>query len=238
MSNYQYNPVPPRAWSRVQGTCTYLNPDTNYTSAFNPATGQVISPAQADYEMKQIYKGNILQYKDNSTRLTKKQKYSRLARGISNYRFKVFATQTQTYTNPNTTYLLRVGYQTYPYPNEIVGAPNNISGPFQYNVPNPDNCPSSSVQEGGTLVAGIYANPCSGEIVRRVPNSATICSPASASNVPGQGVLCWNNKFQSYFPKNKYTNNNSNNKWPQGYKGFVSAVNPQQVVNCLTNSAT
>lgn len=235
MTNYGYNPVPTRAWSRVQGTCTYINPGTNYNSAFISITGQTVSKAQADYEIQQLYKGNILQYKDNSAQFTKTQKYSRLARGISNNRNKVFATQSQTYTNPNTFGLLRVGFQTFPYPNNIVGAPNNISGPFQVNVPNPNNCPTTAVQDGGNLVIGKYANPCTNEIVRQLPNSATICSPMSASDVPGNGFLCWNNRFQTFFPKYKYTNNNSGNKWPEGYKGFVSAVNPQQVVNCLTS---
>jgi len=226
MSNY--NPIPPRVWSRVQNQCTYIVPGSTYEEAFIPLTGQIVSQAQADYETKQIYKGNILQYKANSARLTKSQKYSQLARCSGPNRTKVFATQSQTYTNPNTTGLLRQNFSTYPYPNQIPGAPNNISGPFAYNIPNPNDCSFNSVQDGGILVCGTYANPCTGEIYKTGSNISTICNPASASNVPGPSLLCWNNKVQTWFPRQRYFMNNSTDKWPQGYKGFVGAyeLNP------------
>jgi hypothetical protein len=220
-------------WSRVQNQCTYINPDSSYNSAYIPVTNQTVSLAQANYEEKQFYKGNILQYKGNSSRLTKNQKYTQLAKGFGPNRTKVFATQTQTYTNPNTTGLLRTNYITYPYPNQIVGAPNNISGPFQYNVPNPFGCSSNSIQDGGTLVCGTYANPCTGQIIQTGAVSATICNPASASNVPGPSILCWNNKIQTWFPRQNLTMSNSLNKWPQGYKGLISAVTPEAPVLML-----
>lgn len=219
-----YNPNPPRVWSRVQNPCTYIEPGSTYREAFNPLTGQTVSLAQADYEMKQIYKGNILQYKANSARFTKSQKYSQLARMAGPNRTKVFATQSETYSNPNTTGLLRVGYTTYPFPNQIPGAPNNISGPFAYGIPNPNGCSGNSIQDGGTLVCGTYANPCSEEIFIQEPTSTFICNPASASNVPGSSVLCWNNKVQTWFPRQRYFMNNSTDKWPVNYKGLVSAI--------------
>jgi len=220
-----YNPIPPRVWSRVQNPCTFVNPDDQYLSSYIPLTGQTVSQAQADYEMKQLYKGNILQYKGNSARLTKSQKYSQLARCSGPNRTKVFATQSEKYTNPNTTWLLRQNFVTYPFPNEIVGVPNNISGPFGYNNQNPNNCPGgSSIQDGGTLVCGTYVNPCSGEIIKKSKTSPIICNPASASNVPGSSILCWNNKAQTWFPKQRYVMNNSTDKWPINYKGLVSAL--------------
>lgn len=224
MSNY--NPIPTRAWSRVENPCVYIVPGSTYQQAYIPLTGQVVSQAQADYESKQIYKGNILQYKGNSARFTKSQRYSQLAKMAGPNRTKVFATQSETYTNPNTTGLLRVGYTTYPFPNQIPGAPNNISGPFAYGIPNPYDCSGNSIQDGGTLVCGTFANPCSGEIIKRGINPATICYPASASNVPGPSLLCWNNKVQTWFPRQRYFMNNSTNKWPTNYKGFVSASTP------------
>jgi hypothetical protein len=220
-----YNPIPPRVWSRVQNPCTYTIPGSTYEKAYIPLTKQIVSQAQADYEMKLFYKGNILQYKGNSARFTKAQKYSQLARCTGPNRTKVFATQSEIYTNPNTTGLLRVGYTTYPYPNEIVGAPNNISGPFVYNIRNPNGCSSNSIQDGGVLVCGTLANPCTGEIYRKPPLISTICNPAASSDVPGTGILCWNNKIQTYFPRQNLTNNNSTDKWPINYKGFVSAIN-------------
>jgi hypothetical protein len=234
MSNsYNYLPIPPRVWSRVQSQCTYIVPDSSYNSAYIPITGQTVSQAQADYEMQLFNKGNILQYKGNSSRLTKKQKYSQLAKCFGPNRTKVFATQSQTYTNPNTSGFLRVNYSTYPYPNQIVGAPNNISGPFQYNVPNPFDCSSNSIQDGGNLVCGTYINPCSGEIIQTGATSATICNSASASNVPGSSTLCWNNNIQTWFPRQRYFMNNSTSKWPVNYKGFQSAVTPEAPVLTL-----
>ena len=227
MSYCKYNPNPTRVWSRVQHPCTFTTQGSDYTQVFTPLSGQTISQAQANYEMKQIYKGNILQYKGNSSMLTKRQKYSQLAKCLGPNRKKVFATQNETYTNPNTTGLLRVGFTTYPYPNEIVGAPNNISGPFEYNIRNPNDCSSNSIINGGILVCGSYANQCSGEIIKQSITQSNICNPSSASNVPGFSILCWNNKVQSWFPRQRYFMNNSTDKWPQGYKGFISAyLNP------------
>lgn len=220
-----YNPVPSRVWSRVQNSCVYITPGLpDQYNVYIPLTGKTVSQAQANYESKQIYKGNILQYKGNSARLTKSQKYSQLARGGGPNRRKVYATQSQTYTNPNTSGLMRSGFQTYNYPNQIVGAPNNISGPFQYNVSNPNDCSSNTVQDGGILVCGTYVNPCTGTIYITSDTNSTICNPSSASNVPGSEVLCWNKKVQTWFPRQRYIMNNSTDKWPTNYKGFVSAI--------------
>jgi hypothetical protein len=237
-----YIPIPPRVWSRVQSLCTYVIPGLpDQYKVYIPLTNQIVSQGQADYEMKQFYKGNILQYKGNSARFTKSQKYSQLARCTGPNRTKVFATQSEIYSNPNTTGLLRTGYTTYPYPNDIVGAPNNISGPFAYNIRNPNGCQSKSIQDGGVLVCGTLANPCTGEIYKRPPLIATICNPTSASNVPGPGVLCWNNKIQTYFPRQNFiNNNNSTDKWPFNYKGFVSAIkpNPPELILLSTTDLT
>jgi hypothetical protein len=225
--SYNYNPIPPRVWSRVQAQCTYIVPDSSYNSVYIPITNQTVSLAQAISLEKNLYKGNILQYKNNSSRLTKNQKYSQISKGLWCNRTKVFATQSLTYTNPNTTGLLRVNYTTYPYPNQIVGKPNNISGPFQYNVTNPAGCPTTSVQDGGNLVCGTYVNPCTGNIIQTIPQPELICNSSTASDVPGIPVnLCWSPNFQTFFPRNNLTMSNSLNKWPQGYKGLVSAVTP------------
>jgi hypothetical protein len=245
--SYNYLPIPPRVWSRVQNPCTYTdasnNFDINYNQVYIPLTKQTVTQAQANYEDKLIYKGNILQYKGNSSRLTKSQKYTQLAKGFGPNRTKVFATQSQTYTNPNTTGLRRRNTQTYPYPNSIVGDPNNPSGPFQYNVPNPNGCSGVSIQDGGTLVCGTFANPCTGEIIKQGATSATICNPASASDVPGSSILCWNNNVQTWFPKPRYVMNNSTDKWPVNYKGLdgfsglVSATRPEAPILTLDVSS-
>ena len=242
-----YNPIPPRVWSRVQNQCTYTdasgNSDINYNQVYIPLTKQTVTQAQANYEDKMIYKGNVLQYKGNSSRLTKSQKYTQLAKGFGPNRTKVFATQSQTYTNPNTTGLRRINTQTYPYPNGVVGEPNNPSGPFQYNVPNPNGCSNNSIQDGGTLVCGTFANPCTGDIIKQGATSSIIYNPASASDVPGSSVLFWDTQVQTWFPKPRYVMNNSTDKWPVNYKGLdgfsglVSAVRPDAPVLTLVSES-
>ena len=222
-----YNPVPPRVWSRVQNPCTYVDSDNSYNNVYVPIINKTISLGESDYLKKLLYKGNILQHKANSSRLTKKQQYTQIAKGLGPARRKVFATQSQTYTNPNTAGFLRVNYETYNYPNNLVGEPNNISGPFQYNVPNPWDCSSNSIQDGGNLVCGTYADPCSGEIIKTSVNPALICNPTYCSDVPGAPIsLCWNSRIQTWFPRERRTMSNSGTGWPEGYKGFVSALQP------------
>jgi hypothetical protein len=194
--------------------------------AYIPLTNQTVSQFHADYLEKLFYKGNILQYKTNSAHFTKNKIYSQLARGLGPNRTKTFATQGLTYTNPNTTGLMRENYTTFSFPNEIIGKPNNISGPFQYDVTSPFNCINNSVQVGGNLICGKYTNQCSGEFIK-TRTSQPLCFPSYFSNVPGNPIdLCWNNKIKTWYPKQRYIMNNSLSKWPIGYKGLVSAETP------------
>lgn len=221
-----YNPSVTRDWSRVQNKCTFLNPDDVYNPVFVPFSGQTMTLAEANIEKQLYYKGNILQYKKNAYTLTKTQRYSKLAQGFGPNRTKGLGTQSQTYSNPNKNNLLRINYTTVPFPTEIIGEPNNISGPFQYNVRSPFGCSNNSVQVGGSLVAGSFSNQCTGEITLVKPTTNIICNPAYFSNVPGNAILCWNNKLPTVFPRPRYSMNNSGNKWPQGAKGLVSAITP------------
>ncbi len=59
-----YNPKPTRVWSRVQHPCTFIV-DSSYNSIFDPLTGKTTIPSAAQYYNKLLYKGNILQYKNN-----------------------------------------------------------------------------------------------------------------------------------------------------------------------------
>jgi len=82
-------PQPPRVWYRVQNPFIEL------------------SPLEAD-KIAMLNKGNVLQYKANSSNLTKAQKYSNIAKGFNNN--TTWATQsTRGYTNPNTKNLKRTG---------------------------------------------------------------------------------------------------------------------------------
>lgn len=223
MNFCNYVPKPPRVWSRVQNQCTFIVPNSNYQNAYIPLTNETVSQAEANYYEKLLYKGNILQYKDNSAKFSKKIKYSQLAHGFGPSRTKVFATQSQTYSNPNTKGYQRVNSVFYPFPNQIVGAPNNISGPFQYDVPSPFNCSNNTVKDGGILICGTYQNQCTGNILRNARKSYP-CFPNYCSDVPGKPIeLCWNPKVQTWFPKSRLTMSNSGTKWPVGYKGFINA---------------
>ena len=86
-------PNPPRKWSRVESRCTSNEETINSSEALLIAMQ---------------YKGNILQYKKNNANLTKNQKYSLIGQGKWLLNRKTYATQSETYSNPNTNSLYRV----------------------------------------------------------------------------------------------------------------------------------
>lgn len=91
-------PDPPRLWSRAQGICSTLPVDT-------------ITQEDADI-IAMASKGNVLQYKKNSSNITKQQRYSQIAKGMWTNRNTTWATQSTTATMPNTLSLKRVNYRT------------------------------------------------------------------------------------------------------------------------------
>jgi hypothetical protein len=231
-----YDPVPPRAWSRVQNICS-TNNDTSGL-VYLPLENRYIPLGEAEYLASIQYKGNILQYKKNSSNLTKSQRYSQIAKGMWTNRTKTWATQSQTYSNPNTTSLLRVGTISYPSNNLTPGQPLNPAGPYAEPPSTTFNCPNETYKDGGNLVCNVSVNPCTGEVtqVSTVPN----CAPTSDSDVPGPiTFLCWNNRQQTYYPKTRRAMNNSTNKWPINYKAFTSAVTPYPpILNYTFDSTT
>jgi hypothetical protein len=219
-----YNPIPPRVWSRVQSECTYLGNNSLDNSN-----------SQALYEEQLFRKGNILQYKKNSSNLTKKQKYSQINKGLWCNRKKSWATQTDKYTNPNTDGFKRVNSVFYSYPNNLIGKPNNPAGPFVVNVQNPFDCSDNTVEDEGTLICNNFVDPCTGETIKKT--KSLNCYPTTDSNVPGKiQFLCWNNRLQTYYPRQRYIMTNSGTKWPEGYKGFQSAVKNNPPILELTKN--
>lgn len=215
-----YNPKPTRVWSRVQHPCTFTL-DVSYNSVFSPLTGKTTSLLEADYYNKLIYKGNILQYKKNTSNLTKSQRYSQICKGMWTNRTKSYATQTQTYTNPNTSNLKQVNFINVP----TNGNTTYIPGPYNFNIPAPNGCISDSIKDGGSLLCNTIVNPCTNEVIE--VTKVLECYPTSCSDVPGPVIdLCWNSKLDTWYPRQNLTMNNSADKWPEGYKGFVSAVKP------------
>jgi len=217
-----YLPIPPRAWTRVENKCTYSD------SIYDPTIF---------YRAALINKGNVLQYKKNSTQLTKKQRYSQIAKGLWTNRTKTWATQSATYTNPNTASLKRVGYFEYPKDDITPGSPANIAGPYiPVSVLNdPFNCPELTFKDGGNLVCGVYQNPCTGAVVDKTYQPKYY--PTSDSDVPGPiQELYWDPKLQTWYPKQRLIMNNSGNKWPTNYKLFRSAIYPGAAVLEIVSS--
>ena len=70
-----YLPQPPREWSRVQNSCSVITP-TDDTGLFQvPYSKKVLPYSEIGPTLAMINKGNVLQYKKNSSNLTQWQKY-------------------------------------------------------------------------------------------------------------------------------------------------------------------
>lgn len=81
-------PNPSRLWSRAVGDCVC------------PNDGSLCTISSQALDMRR--KAEIFQYKGNSAQLTKKQKLAQMVKGNGPNGKKVWATQSETYTNPNT----------------------------------------------------------------------------------------------------------------------------------------
>ena len=91
MSNPACSPAPKdsiRFWSRAVGDC--VCPQT-------PGASCSVSSQALDMRRK----AEIFKYKGNSAQLTKKQKLAQMVKGNGPNGKKVWATQSETYTNPN-----------------------------------------------------------------------------------------------------------------------------------------
>ncbi len=256
-----YNPNPPRVWSRVQNQCSLIT-DTNQNNngeVVLPYAGIVVPATEYYNKLAQINKGNILQYKANSAQLTKQQIYSQMAKGMWTNRNTTWATQSQSYTNPNTQSLKRSGAinittegvpttlpVTCPQPTNITNnslpAIINQPGPIEPPLPPPPPTPSPNnssiplrqvppseptvIQDEGSLLCSIVENICTGETFVQPANNN--CNLTTDSDVPGPiQELCWYNNIQTWYPRQRLTMTNSGDKWPQGYKGFTSALKPR-----------
>jgi hypothetical protein len=90
-----YVPVPPRVWTRVGGNnCPNCDSNYGYEACMNGL------PPYSTYKLDERRKTEILKYKKNSAQMSRAQQYSMASRNALT-RKKSWATQTQTYTNPN-----------------------------------------------------------------------------------------------------------------------------------------
>jgi hypothetical protein len=132
----EYNPQPPREWYRFENrqpdTSVLQLSSTTLTPTPTPLGQSIYIPILNEYidtkggsnailYQEAVYKkGNILQYKINSSNLTKSQTYAQIAKGKWQNRNKTWSSQSQQYSNPNSTSLKRVNY-TYSYLNPSTG---------------------------------------------------------------------------------------------------------------------
>lgn len=206
-----YNPVPTKEWYRFENQCVYNT----------QSLGSFFKNKKTAEENAVLYKGNILQYKNNSANLTKKQIYAQMARGMWTNRTTSWATQSATYTNPNTKSLKRVNY-TEKIINPVTAKGNvvNADGVF---CPATDLTPDVNativIPDGGSLVCNVSENPCTGQVYQ-VTKPSSNCNPVSASDVPGPttAVLCYSSALPTYYPRVKRTYGTAGDKWPQGAK--------------------
>jgi len=107
-----YLPVPPRVWSRVENPCAYTNSFINIPGdyIYLPYLKDPILKSQYYYQLACLKKGNVLQYKANSSNLTKQQRYAQIAKGMWVNRTTTWASQSATTSDPNTKSLKRVNY--------------------------------------------------------------------------------------------------------------------------------
>ena len=164
-----------------------------------------------------LNKGNILQYKANSSNLTKAQKYSKIAKGQWTNRNTTWATQsTRGYTNPNTNSLKRSGNVVNIAIDPITGAVigNTIAQPTctQHFITDTPVSPIV-IQDRGVLICSVQENICTGEIKSTLGQK--LCHHTTDSDVPGIiQELCWNDGTQTWYPRQRYVMTNSANKWP------------------------
>lgn len=103
-----YSPNPTREWSRVQNSCSFTTEEPPKTVRL-PLLNITVPYSSVAYYAALLKKGNVLQYKSNSSSLTKQQRYSQIAKGMWTNRNTTWATQSDSYSNPNTLSLKRTG---------------------------------------------------------------------------------------------------------------------------------
>lgn len=231
--NNCYLPRPPREWSRVQNSCSLIiDSATDFNEFIQlPYTGKIVPLSSFQYEIAMLNKGNILQYKKNSSNLTKNQRYSQIAKGKWTNRNTTWAIQsTRGYTNPNVQNLKRVGAINITLDGTPIDLP--ISCP-QY-PPNFSQDSSFVIQDFGTLICNVQEDICTGQIKSQPANNN--CNLTSDSDVPGTiQSLCWNDGIQTWYPRQRYIMTNSGNKWPINAPLFSAIFIPSPIIESYTN---
>ena len=233
-----YLPDPPRLWERTQTNCNYFyeNVDENGMIFFPYFNKNV--PISKVGELKQmLYKGIVLQYPSLSTKvgLTKKMNYAKIAQKFGNQRKKTWATQSDSYTSPNTNLLRRRQYSitsnnlngeiqipecikpkiekaVFPllsdpsYSNSIFPPSNDPVVKSSYDYPMTPNIPILN----NSVVEGGKLHHRTQENICTGTNTECVkkmpCFPTSASDVPGPIIqLCYPSNFPVFYPRVRRT---------------------------------
>lgn len=183
--NNCYLPIPPRAWSRVQNSCSLTTDIENNGLVKLPYNNTLVPASTLGEKIAMINKGNVLQYKANSSNLTQAQKYSKIAQGKWTNRNTTWATQsTRGYTNPNTSSLKRSG-------NVVNIAIDPITGAIIGQTNAPVTCP----QPIAPINEGLPSNTSGGsvdepEIPPPVPPTpASDTFPPTISDTPPEPIV-------------------------------------------------
>lgn len=186
-------PNPPREWNRFENQCAYVLPtDANPNSLiYVPLINKTVTIAEAAYLVQVYKKGNVLQYKGNSSNLTKQQRYAQIARGMWTNRTTTWATQSETYSNPNTQSLRRINYATIPLNPGATGNNQTLCLPLpvtpQYNV-----LPDTATVTPGTEEPPIIPppeEPPAGESGKVMPPYEEPVVPDQVLVIPDGGTL-------------------------------------------------
>jgi hypothetical protein len=224
--NPGYNPNPPRIGYR-SSTCNTLYPDE--TNVFTPTQQELI---------KQQYKGNVLQYKANSSNYSKNTIYSKIIQGTWTNRKRCYASQRVKYTNPNTQFFAQEGNSNILLNGVSTNYPVTCppySNLVYYNSNQRANPAIGVISNGGVFICNKQVNPCTGYVKTNPP--VNYCFSTTCSDVPGRETfLCYKSTNNPYYPKPKRIMTDVGIKFPINYKPLpCSSANatPSEVKNCV-----
>jgi len=190
-----YLPIPPRVWSRVENPCAYtITPTIQNIPGdyiYLPYSVEPILKSQYDYQLKCFKKGNILQYKQNSANLTQKQIYAQIAKKQWVNRNTTWATQTESFTDPNVKSLKRVNY-THITTSGIPTADPLTCPPINPIPPNNPNLPSRDTNKPSPAPVIPPPPPPNQPGGPSMPPSVPPAVPLPPTVIPGGGQLVCN----------------------------------------------
>jgi len=264
-----YLPLPPRVWSRVENICINTNSIQETPGDFItlPYSTRTILKSLYYYQLYCLKKANVLQYKANSSNLTKQQRYAQIVNGNG---ATTWASQSVTSSQPNTKSLKRVNYFNIttdgvptvdPLTCTLPPTPTNKALPQRTtsSQSNPPLVPPIPPEKGKGPVmppqvapavpAAPIVIPDGGSLVCNVVENictgeiievtaSNKCFSTTASDVPGTPMLlCYNDNLPTVYPKNRLTYPDAGGKWPVGAK-LIQTANTTEPFSQTTATTT